>query len=107
MSRFLKRLPGYQICEAGLERKILRELPQLIVLGMLAITLPSILARILLSPQKQKMIDILVIGTEIFYLAMIITLGIGAFIIMLAKGPAYVADAYPLIDSDRPKNNEF
>jgi hypothetical protein len=29
-------------------------------------------------------------------------LGIGAFIVMLSKGPAYVADAYPLIDSDKP-----
>ncbi|HAT38688.1 hypothetical protein [Polynucleobacter necessarius] len=103
MSRFLKKLPGYQVCEPGLERTILRELPQLIFLGMLAIREPSVLARVLLSTQKQKMIDIVVIGTEIFYLAMIVTLGIGACIVMLAKGPAYVADAYPLVDSDRPK----
>jgi hypothetical protein len=34
---------------------------------------------------------------------MVLTLGIAALIVMLAKGPAYVADAYPLIDSDRPK----
>lgn len=102
MSKWLRKLPGYQTYESGLERKVLRELPQFTLLGILAIGLPSILARLLLSPNAQKMIDILVIGTEIFYLSMVITLGIGAFIVMLSKGPAYVADAYPLIDSDKP-----
>jgi len=102
MSKWLRKLPGYQTYEPGLERKVLRELPQFTLLGILAIGFPSILARLLLSPNAQKMIDILVIGTEIFYLSMVITLGIGAFIVMLSKGPAYVADAYPLIDSDKP-----
>jgi hypothetical protein len=27
-------------------------------------------------------------------------------IVLIAKGPAYVADAYPLIDSDRPAKPE-
>jgi hypothetical protein len=102
MSKWLKKLPGYQVYEPGLERKILRALPQFIFFGILAIGMPSLLARFLLSTQAQKIIDILVIGTEIFYISMIITLGIGAFIVMLSKGPAYVADAYPLIDSDKP-----
>ena len=102
MSKWLRKLPGYQTYEPGLERKVLRELPQFTLLGILAIGLPSLLARLLLSPNAQKMVDILVIGTEIFYLSMVITLGIGAFIVMLSKGPAYVADAYPLIDSDKP-----
>jgi hypothetical protein len=103
MSKWLTKLPGYQVYEPGLERKVLYELPQFTVLGSLAIALPSLLARFFLSPKAQRIIDILVIGTEIFFLGMVLTLGIAAFIVMLAKGPAYVADAYPLIDSDRPK----
>ena len=103
MSKWLNKLPGYQVYEPGLERKILREIPQFTVLGILAIGLPSLLARLLLSPKTERIIDILVIGTEIFFLSMVLTLGIGAFIVMLSKGPAYVADAYPLVDSDRPK----
>jgi hypothetical protein len=103
MSKWLTKLPGYQVYEPGLERKVLYEIPQFTVLGSLAIALPSLLARFFLSPKAQRIIDILVIGTEIFFLGMVLTLGIAAFIVMLAKGPAYVADAYPLIDSDRPK----
>lgn len=103
MSKWLTKLPGYQVYEPGLERKVLYELPQFTVLGSLAIALPSLLAKFFLSPKAQRIIDILVISTEIFFLGMVLTLGIAAFIVMLAKGPAYVADAYPLIDSDRPK----
>jgi hypothetical protein len=103
MSKWLTKLPGYQVYEPRLERKVLYEIPQFTALGSLAIALPSLLARFFLSPKAQRIIDILVIGTEIFFLGMVLTLGIAAFIVMLAKGPAYVADAYPLIDSDRPK----
>ena len=102
MSEWLRKLPGYQVYEPGLERKVLHQLPQFTVMGSLAIALPSVLARLLLSPKAERIIDILVIATEIFFLGMVLTLAIAALIVMLAKGPAYVADAYPLTESDRP-----
>jgi len=105
MSAWLRKLPGYQTYEPGLERKVLHQLPQLpqfTVMGSLTIALPSLLARLLMSPKAEKIIDILVISTEIFFLGMVLTLAIAAVIVMLAKGPAYVADAYPLTESDRP-----
>ena len=102
MSKWLRKLPGYQVYEPGLERKVLQELPQFIVFGSLALALPSLLSRLLLSTKAQRIIDILVISTEIFFLGMALTLAIAAFIVMLSKGPAYVADAYPLIDFDSP-----
>lgn len=95
-------MPGYQTYEPGLERKVLHQLPQFTVMGGLAIALPSLLARLLLSAKAERIIDILVIATEIFFLGMVLTLAIAAIIVMLSKGPAYVADAYPLIESDRP-----
>ena len=103
MSKWLRKLPGYQTYEPGLERKVLRELPQVVIMGVLAIALPSVLARFLLPNRAQQMIDILVFATEIFFLGMVMTVAFAAFIIKLSKGPAYVADAYPLIDSDKPK----
>ena len=103
MSKWLTKLPGYQVYEPGLERRVLREIPQFTLLGILAIGLPSLLARLFLSAKAQYMTDILVIATEVFFLSMVMTVAIGAFIVMLAKGPAYVADAYPLIDSERPR----
>lgn len=102
MNSWLRKLPGYQTYEPGFERKVLRELPQIIVFGSLGLALPSLLSRLLLSTKAQRMIDILVISTEIFFVCMALTLAIAAFIVMLSKGPAYVADAYPLIDSDKP-----
>ena len=103
MSNWLTKLPGYQVYEPGLERKVLHELPQFVVFGSLAIALPSLLSRLLLSTKAQRIIDILVISVEIFFLGMVLTIAIAAFIVMLSKGPAYVADPYPLIDFDRPK----
>jgi len=102
MSKWLRKLPGYQVCEPGLERKVLQELPQFIVFGSMALALPSLLSRLLLSARAQRMIDILVISTEIFFLGLVLTIAIAAFIVVLSKGPAYVADAYRLIDSDIP-----
>ena len=103
MSKWLTKLSGYQTSELGLERKVLRELPQFIMLCILAIGLLSLLARLLLSPKSQRIINILVIGTEVFFLGMVLTLGIAAFIVRLAKGSTYVADAYLPIDSERPR----
>jgi len=104
MNPWLKKIPGYQICEPGIERKVLRELPQFTLMGVLAIGIPSLLARLLLSEKAQQIIDILVIAVEIFFLGMVLTLAIAAFIVKLAKGPAYVADPYYLVDSDKPKS---
>ena len=103
MSQFLNKLPGYQVYPPGFEIKVLRELPQLTMLGILGIALPSVLARLLLPNRAQQMIDILVFASEIFFLGMVMTVAFAAFIIKLSKGPAYVADAYPLVDSDKPK----
>jgi hypothetical protein len=38
----------------------------------------------------------------ILHWTVVLTVGIGAFIVMVMKGPAYVADAYPLVESDHP-----
>ena len=102
MSYWFRKLPGYQTYESGLEQKILRQLPQITIMGILAIALPSVLARLLLTHKAQQMIDILVFATQIFFLGMVMTLAFAAFIIKLSKGPAYVADAYPLMDFERP-----
>ena len=56
MSKWLTKLPGYQVYEPGLERKVLYELPQFTVLGSLAIALPSLLARFFLSPKAERII---------------------------------------------------
>ncbi|MBL0168084.1 MAG: hypothetical protein IPP85_13550, partial [Propionivibrio sp.] len=48
-------------------------------------------------------IDIYMISAVILHWSIVCTVAIAAFIVMVMKGPAYVADAYPLVDSDTPE----
>ena len=41
-------------------------------------------------------------GMEWLLWTLVLTLAIGCAIVMLMKGPAYEAEAYPLTDSDHP-----
>lgn len=110
MSKLLKKLPGYRISPPGKERWILRQAPLWTFMGTLSILMPSLLVRIFPAEPNAVgvsggvgFIDILVIATLICYWIAIFTIVIGAYIVVLMKGPAYVADAYPLEDADRPK----
>ena len=47
-------------------------------------------------------VDIYVLGLLVLFWTAVFTVAIGAFVVMVMKGPAYVADAYPLSDADRP-----
>ena len=109
MSRLFSKLKGHQQPPPGIEREILRLVPQVFVFGVLGLALPALLAR--LFPITGSLgevlrwiqtVDIYVISFELFFCTMMFTVALGAFIVMIMKGPAYVADAYPLIDFDKP-----
>jgi hypothetical protein len=110
MSKLFNKLPGYKTTPPGRERWVLRQAPFWTVMGTFSILMPSILVR-LFPDQPQAVgisgsvgfIDILIFATLICYWLAIFTIIIGAYIVVLMKGPAYVADAYPLEDSDRPR----
>lgn len=108
MNPFTK-LPGFSRSPPGLERTILRRLPGVLVLGTLASTLPSLIAR--MFPWQGSAVevatlvttmDIYGISVVILHWTVVFTLAIGAFTVMVMKGPAYVADAYPLEDAETP-----
>ena len=42
------------------------------------------------------------VGVVILHWTLVLTVGIGCVVVMMMKGPAYVADTYPLSDSDLP-----
>ncbi len=105
------RLPGYVPAEPGRERVILRAIPTALTVGLSIIWLPSILIRLLNWPLDARQLQALIGKVDIYALAvmwcygeLMLVIGIGAFIIMVMKGPAYVADPYPLPDADRPAN---
>jgi hypothetical protein len=97
------RLPGFSRTPAGKERVVLRQLPKVFLLGTLLLAVPSLLARLIASPDDALVVmttDIYVISLIILHWTIVFTVGIAAFIIMMMKGPAYVADAYPLQEAE-------
>lgn len=102
-------LPGFQKSPAGWERVLLRRLPRALWLGTALLAACAGLARLLpwsgtASEVYTRLatIDIWLISLVVLHWTVVLTLAIGAFIVMVMKGPAYVADAYPLPHADRP-----
>ena len=103
------RLSGFSRTPAGFERDVLRALPALLWSGTLLICLPSLaiycwtwLADHAIAFQSLTMLHIYSVSAVILHWTVLFTVAIAAFIVMVMKGPAYVADAYPLNDSDAP-----
>jgi hypothetical protein len=92
----------------GLERQILRKLPKVTLVGLMIPAALAVLVRILppepgLDVAKHiKSVDIFAIASAITFFTAVFTVAIGCVIVYIMKGPAYVADAYPLQHSDRP-----
>lgn len=110
MSRFFRRL--HDRCEPpGLEWSILRRLPKALLIGTLIPVSLSILARAVPYAQgvdraKSVMsIDIFSVATALTFWTAVLTVAIGCIVVAIMKGPAYVADAYPLVDAGRPKSD--
>ncbi|NCF38317.1 MAG: hypothetical protein GWP56_18405 [Gammaproteobacteria bacterium] len=92
----------------GLEWQILRRLPHISLAGSLIPVALAVLVRIL-PPEPGvdiakhiKTVDIFAIATAITFFTAVFTVAIGCVVVYIMKGPAYVADAYPLQHSDRP-----
>lgn len=107
MSGLFNKLPGFQQTPAGAERVTLRRLPRIAWIGTLLLMVPSLLARLAIwfefsseSASMPGMVDIYVISLIILHWTVLLTVGIYAFIVLAMKGPAYVADPYPMNDAD-------
>ena len=94
---------------AGLEWTILKTLPKFLFGGMVIPLFMSLFTR-LFPPdvtaaeveKHQISIDILSISLLFAVLTAVFTVAIGCIIVVLMKGPAYVADAYELEDANQP-----
>lgn len=106
---YFNKLPGFKQTPPGQERTVLRRLPKIFILGSLLLGLPSLLSRLIPWSDGEAEIasrimtvDIYTISLIILHWTIVFTVAIAAFIIMVMKGPAYVADPYPLEDADAP-----
>jgi len=98
------KLPGFRTSPPGLERDILRRLPRVLWLGtlLLALRLLEWLDPPLESTGGLSMVDVYVISLVVLHWTVMLTLAIGAAIVWLMKGPAYIADAYALEEAENP-----
>jgi hypothetical protein len=108
MSLF-NRLPGFERAPAGLEWALIRRLPVIAFAGtalpmlcLLAIRLAVAWANSDAATKLAMTFEIALASVVILYWTIVFTVALGCVIVMIAKGPAYVADAYPLPDADAP-----
>lgn len=92
----------------GLEWQILKRLPKITLAGLLIPVAMAVLVRVLPAEpgidiaKHIRSVDIFAIAAAITFATAVLTLAIGCIVVYVMKGPAYVADAYPLQHSDRP-----
>ncbi len=94
MSPFI-RLPDGQRSAPGLERRILRGLPLLMITGALPLALSYLLP--FAAPRlaaEAGMIQFVCAGVALALFFATLVLGFGCGIVILMKGPAYVRDPY-------------
>lgn len=102
------KLPGFVRSAPGLEQRIWRRLPAILLWGTL---LPLLLAGAnhALTPAAAPpgssdgallLWDYTMWGVVVLHWTLVLTLALGCFIVRVMKGPAYVADAYPLPEED-------
>ncbi|MFZ2988127.1 hypothetical protein [Ideonella sp.] len=99
---WLNKLPGHRRAEAGLEWRIWRKLGAIAFWGT---ALPALLAlgMRLFGPdnptpsqvRSAQLFDYILLGVLMLHWTLWVTLAIGCVIVMLMKGPGYVADAFP------------
>ncbi|MDP3604913.1 MAG: hypothetical protein Q8R59_04105 [Polaromonas sp.] len=99
---WFNKLPDSQRSPYGLECRVLRKIPGLLLAAIALPALSSLLARLwagepgeVLAPQMQ-VFDFVMLGLAGTSLMLIATVTMLCVIIWVMKGPAYVADAYHL-----------
>lgn len=103
MTRLLNRLPGFRRSPAGLEWRLLRQAPRIAVVGTLAPILVANVVWLAADAPDAKLatsLAIAVAGVLALHWTVVFTGALACVIVMVAKGPAYVADAYELPDFD-------
>lgn len=98
-----RRLPGFQRSPAGLEWWLLRRMPLIAVAGTILpilCVMPAHLAAGGVGTKLATTIGIALVSVLVLHWTAVFTVALACVIVMIAKGPAYVADAYELPDGE-------
>jgi len=108
---WLKKLPDSRRSASGLEWTLWRKLPLILAVGT---ALPLVVALALhgftdltsaADARWLQTMDYVVVGVVLFHWTAVFTLAIGCVVVMLMKGPGYVADGLELSHSEHPRKN--
>ncbi len=107
---WLQKIPHSVRAASGLEWALWRKLPLIALLGT-ALPLLGLLAVHAMTDADAntaqarwlQMADYFVGAVLVFHWTMVLTVAIGCVIVMVMKGPGYVADSYPVSHADRPR----
>lgn len=110
--KYLQKLPGYRRYPPGLEWRLLKRLPMAFVASTAIPAVWYLAAQWFPLPapgetveKHLKTVEIATIATVITAWTAVFTIAIGCCIVILMKGPAYVADRYPLSDAEQPRRD--
>ena len=108
MDRFFRKLHNRR-SPPGLERAIWRKLPLALAASVLVPVGLSVGTRLFPPQGPDFMVAKTTATVDIFAFAMgltaitaVVTIAIGCIVVMIMKGPAYVADGYALDAADKP-----
>jgi hypothetical protein len=107
---WLKKLPGSPRSASGLEWRLWRKLPVIALTGTLLPLLVLVAVYLFNDPQAgaadarwTQMVGYMVLGAILFHWFMVVTVALGCIIVMIMKGPGYVADGFSVSHSDQPR----
>jgi len=103
---YFNKLKGFQRSPAGLEWQIWKRLHIILAAGTLLPLLASAGAYVLDGLETTRALEqffYVMVGLVVLHWTLVLTLAIGCVIVMLMKGPAYVADAYAMEEPTRDK----
>ncbi len=106
---WLNILPNSIRSASGLEWALWRKLPLILLVGTALPLLAAVALHVFSqddSPEQARwlqMADYVVAGVVVFHWTAVLTVAIGCVVVMLMKGPGYVADGMDVSHSDRPR----
>lgn len=107
---WLQKIPQSVRSASGLEWTLWKKLPLIGLVGTVLPLLCLLAMHFFSDPQASaaqdrwlQLADYFVWAVLIFHWTMVITVAIGCVIVMIMKGPAYVADSYPVSHGDKPR----
>lgn len=107
---WLQKLPESRRAEPGLEWMLWHKLPLITLAGTL---LPMVIASLIwllhdteagaAQERWEQMLAYMSLGAILFHWSMVVTVALGCIIVMIMKGPAYVADGFHVSHRDQPR----